>query len=176
MNENVKKFIDAAKAAERKRFESERDSLLLSLGLIDPEKTRREYSDYPYPTDTHPDLDEEKKKYYRTIVEPLEVSDEEYEQIKQYAPKETLSVVSGNSVLGKTSENFLALLSNISLAIGTIVSIVLLFSTNNFGGNKGYVVLTAVGLFFISLMSWAAIKVLLNISNNLHEINSKIKL
>ena len=59
MDARVKEFIDAAKAAERKRFESERDSLLLSLGLVDPDRTRREFSDYYF--STYPDWDAEKK-------------------------------------------------------------------------------------------------------------------
>ena len=144
MDERVKKFIDAAKAAERQRFENERDSLLISLGLVDPAKTRREYADY-YSV-THSDWDAEKGKYYRDVVEPIEVSDEEYEEI-----------------------------NGLSLTIGVITSIVLFVIAINAYKNIGYMLLSAVVVLLISFVSWAIVKVVLNVSNNLHKINSKIK-
>ena len=174
MNENVKKFIDAAKAAERKRFESERDSLLLSLGLIDPDKTRREYVDYY--SASYSDWDAEKKMYYRVVVEPIEVSVEEYEEIKKYAPKDTKKEVLGEELIYNGAEKFLSVINGLSLTIGVITSIVLFVLALHSYKNIGYMLLSAVVVLLISLVSWAVVKVVLNVSNNLHEINSKIKL
>ena len=38
----------------------------------------------------------------------------------------------------------------------------------------GYFVLSALGVLLVSFVSWAVVKVVLNVSNNLHEINAKM--
>ena len=173
MDENVKKFIEAAKAAERKRYESERDCLLISLGLIDHTKTWREYSDYY--TSTHTDWDDEKGKYYKVVLEPIEVSDEEYEEIKKYAPKDTKKEILSEELIGNGAEKFLSVINGLSLSIGIIVSIVLMVMAINANMYAGYILLSAAVVLLVSLISWAIVKVVLNVSNNLHAINSKIK-
>ena len=173
MDERVKKFIDAAKAAERQRFEHERDSLLISLGLIDPDKTHREYSDY-YSV-TYSDWDAEKGKYYRVVTEPIEVSDEEYEEIKRYAPNDAKKEILGEELIENGAEKFLSVINGLSLAIGIITSIVLFVMAISAYKNGGYMLLSAAIVLLISLVSWAIVKVVLNVSNNLHKINSKIK-
>lgn len=114
------------------------------MGLIDPDKTRREYADYYSVTHSH--WDAEKGKYYRVVVEPIEVSDEEYEEI-----------------------------NGLSLTIGVITSIVLFVIAINAYKNIGYMLLSALVVLLISFVSWAIVKVVLNVSNNLHKINIKIK-
>jgi hypothetical protein len=182
MDPVVKKFLDAAKAAERKRFEQERDCILISLGLIDPDKTRREYNDLDYYTHEFPDWDPEKKKYYRTINGAVDVTDEEFEEIRKYAPKVTVkeTVKELNSTqrdvdLKNGPEKFLAVINGIALALGIISAIFILFYALSAKGVGGYFVLTALGILLVSFVSWAIVKVMLNISNNLHMINSKLK-
>ena len=63
MDAKVKEYLDAAKAAERKKFEEKRDSILISLGLVDPDKAKREYSDLDYYTYAYPEWDPEKRKH-----------------------------------------------------------------------------------------------------------------
>lgn len=171
MDARVKEFLDAAKAAERKRFETERDSLLLSLGLVDPDRTRRKYSDYY--SSTYPDWDAEKKKYYRDVPEPIVVSDEEYEEIKKYAPKDAKKVGVGEKIIANGDEKFLSVINSLVLIIGVIASIplfVIALSTSRDILNM----LSPVVVLLTTLVSWAVVKVVLNVSNNLHEINSKI--
>lgn len=90
MDPKVKEFINAAKSKERAKFEKERDKYLISLGLI--KEQERKYSD-AYNASTFPNYDSELKKYYRETFVPVEVTDEEYEEIKKWAeintPKDT---------------------------------------------------------------------------------------
>ena len=179
--DQVKEYLDAAKAAERKKFEEKRDSILISLGLVDPDKTKREYSDLDYYTYAYPEWDPEKRKHYRIVHEPVEVTDEEFEEIMKYAPK-----VSKKEVLNDIkytprfvevengAEKFLAVVNNIALAIGIIAAVFLLFIALNSNKIAGYFVLSALGVLLVSFVSWAVVKVVLNVSNNLHEINAKM--
>ena len=131
MDPKLQEFLDTAKAKERKAFEADRDKLLISLGLTSNE-TIREYSDVrSYEFDR---WDQEKQMYYREVQVPIKVTDEEYEEIKKYAPKAAVEAIE----LDNKAENFLAALNTISLVIGMIA-------------------------------------VVLNISNNLHKINGKLK-
>ena len=181
MDAKVKEYLDAAKAAERKKFEEKRDSILISLGLVDPDKTKREYSDLDYYTYAYPEWDPEKRKHYRIVHEPVEVTDEEFEEIMKYAPK-----VSKKEVLNDIkytpqcvevengAEKFLAVVNNIALAIGIIAAVFLLFIALDSNKIAGYFVLSALGVLLVSFVSWAVVKVVLNVSNNLHEINAKM--
>lgn len=64
------------------------------------------------------------------------------------------------------AENVLTIVANITLIVGIMVSIVII--------NKESTAL-GLGILAFSLVTWAVLKVLCNISNNLHEINSKMK-
>ena len=177
----VKEYLDAAKAAERKKFEEKRDSILISLGLVDPDKTKREYSDLDYYTYAYPEWDPEKRKHYRIVHEPVEVTDEEFEEIMKYAPKVSKKEVSNDIKytpqcveVENGAEKFLAVVNNIALAIGIIAAVFLLFIALNSNKIAGYFVLSALGVLLVSFVSWAVVKVVLNVSNNLHEINAKM--
>ena len=85
MDPKVKEFIEAAKSEERAKFEKKRNIHLFKLGLVNKV---RQYSNekninYPY-------YDEKENKYYREIPVPVEVTDEEYEEIMRWAPKDII--------------------------------------------------------------------------------------
>ena len=79
MNEKLKNFLDAERAVERKKYEKERDEVLLSLGLCE-----REYAD-EYSEEFclyEVDLQTGKTNWYKQ--RPIEISDEEYEELKKH--------------------------------------------------------------------------------------------
>lgn len=79
----LKAFLDKKQAEQRKEFESERDQLLVSLGLV---KFEKEYSPSGKQTGPYVKYDVGAKNYYYVKHKtPIEVTDEEYEQIKKYA-------------------------------------------------------------------------------------------
>jgi hypothetical protein len=88
MNNKVQEFINKMKAEQREKELKERGEHLISLGLIDEDKSNEEteYSDYYGGKDWK--WDYEKNKYYKTvgIKVPVEVTDEEYQEILKYAP------------------------------------------------------------------------------------------
>lgn len=171
MDPKVKEFIDSAKSKKREEFEKERDAHLISLGLI-KEKVRK-YSDaygggyYAY--------DEVQKKYYGEFNVPVNVTDEEYAEIKKITeekPNEDIKIENG-------AEKFLAVFNGIFLGIGILASVILLIAAIDglsYGDDEGVVyLLSSIGVLLVSIISWNITRVLLNISNNLHKINSKLK-
>lgn len=89
MNNKAQEFINKMKAEQREKELKKRGKHLISLGLIDEEKSKEEvvYSDVrDYSNDWK--WDKEKEKYYKMvqIKVPIEVTDEEYQEILKYAP------------------------------------------------------------------------------------------
>lgn len=168
MDAKVKEFLETAKAKEREEFEKKRDKHLISLGLI--KETKKEYSDYynwEYAT-----YDDEVKKYYRKVHIPVEVTDEEYDEILRVSPPATKIE---EVVIEDGAERFLGVMNVISLIVGIIAALVLVFVAMDSYRNGGYYFMGGVALLLMSLISWAIVKVILNISDNLHKINSKLK-
>ena len=168
MDTKVKEFLEDARAKERKSFEKKRDEHLMSLGLFNVVKT--ELSDsYSW---EHPNYDEETKKYYRKVKVPAEVSDEEYEEILRLSPP---APKVEEVIIEDGAERFLGVMNTISLIVSITAAIILVFIAIDAYRNGGYYALVGAVLLLVSLVSWAITKVVLNISNNLHEINRKIK-
>ena len=166
MDTKVKEFLEEARAKERKAFERKRDEHLISLGLI--KETKKEYSDYY--SYTYSNYDDETKKYYQLINVPVEVSDDEYEEIKKFsAPTTPVEEIDNGA------EKFLGVMNGISFAVCLITAVILLFVGMGSYRDSGYYYLASVVILLTSLVSWAIVKVLLNISNNLHNINHKQK-
>ena len=171
MDPKVKEFIDSAKSKKREEFEKERDAHLISLGLI-KEKVRK-YSDaygggyYAY--------DEVQKKYYGEFNVPVSVTDEEYSEIKKITEEKSNKDIK----IENAAENFLGVLNTIFFVIGIIASVILLIAAIgalSYGDDEGVVyLLSSIGVLLVSIISWNITRVLLNISNNLHKINAKLK-
>lgn len=167
MNPKVKQFLEEAKAKERAEFEKQRDAHLIKLGLVDENKSTIEYSDCYSPACGFEKYDREQNKYYKRVPAPIEVTDEEYELIKRYSA--TKPTVTQNN----DAEIFLDKVNSFVAIVSIVTSIVLAALALKDG--SWVLFLGAVVIAIVSLISSAAVKVLLNISNNLHEINSKLK-
>ena len=164
MDEKLQKYLDEAKAKERRK----KDELLISLGLTKDETVRIYSESY---SDVYNKWDAETDKYYADVKVPIAVTDEEYEEIKKYASNSTDEATD----LDTKAENFLAILNAIFLIIGIITALVILYKGMNSTGSFKEHLIEAAVVAGGSLISWAIWKVVLNISYNLHEINSKLK-
>lgn len=86
MNEKLKEFLDAKKEAEKKKYEAEKQKTLLELGLFDKvyapdNKYSKEYYLYEW------DDARATTKYFKNV--PIEITDEEYQEVKKYLKKDT---------------------------------------------------------------------------------------
>ena len=186
----LKEFLDKKQAEQRKEFESERDQLLVSLGLVKFEKV---YSPSGKQTGPYVKYDKEAKNYYYVKHKtPIEVTDEEYEQIKKYAltqkPQKSnevdgtesgLKLVNGVfwvlAIIGFVIVFFLAsdalfndeLLKRANSAVQEQVVLQMQTLTINVG------LLVALGVMSIGLCFLA--KLLLKIIKNQNEIKAKMK-
>jgi hypothetical protein len=79
MNQKVEEFLTKAKAEETKQAEKEKRRILISAGLFEKETV---YGD-SYSAEC-PYYDNEKKKYYGTKKNPVDVTEEEYAEILKY--------------------------------------------------------------------------------------------
>ncbi|MBQ8695592.1 MAG: hypothetical protein IJ513_08130 [Bacteroidaceae bacterium] len=89
MNKQVEDFINKMKEEQKGEDLKQREEHLISLGLIDEEKTKRGIV-YLDNWDGTKDckFDNEKNKYYKESFVPaaIEITDEEYQEILKYAP------------------------------------------------------------------------------------------
>ncbi len=153
MNPKVKAFIENAQEKQQKQAKQERDELLVSLGLTDG--VERKY------------WDDEKQMYYYDAPVPISVTDEEYELIKMYV-KQRGEKRADESEKSNGAERFLGVINTISLVVGLLCAVVMLFLGVE-------MVIAGICLAIVMFVSWAMVKVVLNISNNLHDINAKMK-
>ncbi len=166
MDEKAREFLDKTK-----------EEKLISLGLI--KETVREYGQYGI---NYPKYDRETKSYYRERPIPIDVTYEEFEKICKYAemktPKEQEEEAENEErhQILNGAEKTLGLFNSISLAFGILIAVICviigIFADFEF---KSLFFVYGIILIIPFILSWAVIKVFLNISNNLHHINSKLK-
>ena len=181
MNPIVCEFLESGKAASRAKFENERDSLLLSLGLVE---TVKEFSPSGKRDVMYNKLDDETGRYYRLKRVPVSVTDEEFEEIKKVvaASKKSAPVKKTSfKYLDNGAEDLLKWL-NISVTALLFVFIIINFLSEFLWAVKHDIydglwacLCDSIGYTVVILMSFAFINVILNISNNLHKLNAKTK-
>lgn len=185
MNQKVEEFLAKAKAAEKQQAEKEKRRVLISAGLYEKETT---YSD-KY-TDQCPYYDNEKRQYYGTKKNPVEVTEEEYAEILKYtkAQKENEEEeILREAPINDGAEKTLNSIATLTLVCGIIAAIIC-FATLCFHKvpAAGYTYITetkfdpaglgiAISVLIVSIATWAMMKVFANISLTLNELNSKIK-
>ena len=168
MDEKVRGFLDKAKSEK-----------LISMGLI--KKTTREYGPYGL---KYSKYDQETKKYYREVPVPVDVTDEEFEKICRYAeinrPKheevdDVDAKIEGRRAVKNGAEKTLAVFNTIGIVCGIILAAVCVLIGILADFEYSFLFIF-YGLIIIIpfILSWATLKVFLNISNNLHQINSKL--
>lgn len=133
MNPKVEEFIRKAKEQRVIEEKKERDALLISLGLVDDTKTI-EIVEYSATRDEeHKFIDPQKKMFYKKDIfpAPIDVTDEEYNEILKYIPngnisnninplnkpKTKLKIVTTNEIQGYKVSQYLGLV-NANVVIG----------------------------------------------------------
>ena len=168
MDEKVRGFLDKAKSEK-----------LISMGLI--KETTREYGPYGL---KYSKYDQETKKYYREVPVPVDVTDEEFEKICKYAeinrPKHedvdnVDAKIEDRGALKNGAEKTLAVFNTIGIIVGIILAAVCII-VGILLDFEYSILFVLYGLLIIIpfILFWATVKVFLNISNNLHQINSKL--
>lgn len=182
MHPKVQEFIETAKKLqseelaealdlEKQKQQAERDNLLISLGLYSEKII---YIDHMEDIENYDNahFDSIRGQYYTKSKVAYSVSDEEFEEIKKYTLKKEKTEHVENISLDNTAEQFLGILNTLSLILCLIVALILfvvgITEERNLIG-------LSIGFAILGLMSYACAKVVLNISNNLHQINSKMK-
>lgn len=163
MNPKVKAFIENAQEKQQIQTKQERDKLLVSLGLTDgvERKYAKEWDG------VYQSWDDEKQMYYYDAPVPISVTDEEYELIKMCV-KQRGDKCADESDKRNGAERFLSVVNTIGLVAGLLYAVAMLFMGLRLA-------LMGVCLAIVMFISWAMVKVVLNISNNLHDINAKMK-
>lgn len=167
MNEKVKEFLDVAKTQQRLQLKKERDKLLISLGLYKEDETSHDYSD----SDNYiHKWDEKNQQWYKATVTPIEVTDEEYEEILKYAHvKEDTEDTPDNM----NADNFLSITNGIMLFLSCVACFILIFASINME-DYTYAII-GIAILPLCVLSYALVKVFVNISRNIKEIDDKLK-
>lgn len=124
MNAKVEEFLNLKKDEEKKR----RDEHLVSLGLIDESKTVRGRKYSQYWTAVYEHYDATKDMYYceTDVCAPLEVTDEEYNEILKYAPENVVKC-DVEKTSGTNWGGVIKVMAYIYLIVGVIANLFLLF-------------------------------------------------
>lgn len=85
MNEKLKKFLDSKKDTKTQKYDETKQKILIDLGLYEKvyspdNKPSKEFSLYEW------DSVNQVNKYYKKV--PIEITDEEYQEIKKYVKEE----------------------------------------------------------------------------------------
>ena len=90
MNEKLKEFLDAKKDAEKKKYEKEKQKTLIELGLY--EKVYSPDNNYSEEfSSSEWDSANSTYNYYKKV--PVEITDEEYQEVKKYSKKDDTSEI-----------------------------------------------------------------------------------
>lgn len=157
MNAKVQEFID--KMIEKQKGEElkQREELLISLGLIDEEKTKRGIV-YLDNWDGTKDckFDNEKNKYYKESFVPaaIEITDEEYQEILKYAP-----IIKDIKAAGATPSEtkwakIIEFIAYIYLIGGILINILAIASTNEYLRENTPVVAECLSTIFYVCISF----------------------
>lgn len=174
-NNKVQELIKTERERLINQKKQERDKFLVGLGLVDEEKTiRKEFVNYnsQFPTRK---FDEVKKVYYQEVPAPLSITDEEYEDLLRYFPKNKKEPDQSTS-----EEDTLNGIGGITLILGLVCSLILFFTlairSESWGTEfnmTGFII--ALSVLIYSLTTWALLRVISNISINIRQLNIKMK-
>ena len=186
MEKKLQEFFAAYQAKEKEEALKKKEAVLIACGLYNEE---REYSDKRGWGDAK--YDAQQKKYYRIKKVPIEVTEEEYRKILEIhqstaAPvvkKEEENIKIRLEEANPAAERILNFLIKMQLIVAIILAVVMLIA--GFEMNKSIPseapwpilvgILLAVIMLIIGLITWSLQKVVINISNNSHNISKLLQ-
>ncbi|MBQ5887865.1 MAG: hypothetical protein IIW77_01145 [Bacteroidaceae bacterium] len=119
---SAQEFIDIMEEKRKKKELEIKNKVLIHLGLVDKEKSYREY--LPYWQNNDCKWDEGACKYYIERNVPLEVTDEEYMKIVEYAEEEIEEEKPKKGTKWGTAIEVIAWIGMICIIISSIISFV----------------------------------------------------
>ena len=171
MNECVQQFIDRRK----KEIAEERKKVLAKI----PEFQRREYSGLKHCDEKYPLWDLVKQKPYK-ISAVVDVSEDDFEKIRKYLPKEEEDVIKtedeGMVKPSNAADKTLSVLAVICLVfafIGLIVGFVGLSDIDSYFWEPTILII-GFSAFVVLLIEWATLRLFVNISFRLRQINNNL--
>ncbi len=124
---SAQEFIKEMNEKQKKKEQEIKNEVLIHLGLIDQEKSQREY--FPYWVNDKCKWDEEVGKYYIDKNVPLDVSDEEYEEILKYAEIDfEIEEIEKKRKKSTPWGNAIKTVAYIVLFVGIISNLILIFN------------------------------------------------
>ncbi|HHT22798.1 MAG TPA: hypothetical protein GXZ87_05735 [Bacteroidales bacterium] len=172
MNEKVKTLIESKKQKLHEEKTKQKQKHLIDLGLVDSTKRKRFYVDVPIEGALY---DEVEKRYYINKPKPLDVTDDEYEEIcKYFPPNESYT---NQEVELTTVENTLNTLAYVVLWIGIIGGVIGLFTLTTVEDRyieefspEGLIISLAIILF--GVINFAVFKLFVEIAVNIRKKHS----
>lgn len=118
MNERVKRFLDNAVAKERELYEKEKNKTLIEMGLADKVYSDTWSAEFMY---TEYDSSTSRTRFCKVV--PIEVTDEEYEEIKKHVPHKNkpVEVLGSRNVVSK----LLTIIAIVIYVVGFIAGFIL---------------------------------------------------
>lgn len=187
MNELVKDFFQKAEeeekqkaAAAKEKQRKDKDKILIENGLFTEERVYMENRGWGEAF-----YDQEKKQYYKSTKKAVEVSDEEYARILEiinkkkqaketkHEEKPTKKPVHLEDVYPK-AEKIMHLIIKINLIVTILSAIVIIIGglvINDGFASFGAALGIAIVVVIVGILVWASSMVIINISNNLHNLS-----
>lgn len=185
MDAKVKAYIEAGKKIERENKSLEEQSMefskrekLISLGLFT--KGEIVYSDEYNAESGDAEWDDERQQWRYTEIIVPEVTDEEYEAIlkseaiqnEEKAGKTSIPAVAEMKTNKRAAESYLEACAIGSLVLAVIALIVGIAMAVEAESWNPFLIGFLIADVYVA--GWATLKVVCNISNNLHDINEKV--
>lgn len=168
MNEYVKQFIDRRK----KEVAEERKKLLAKI----PEFQIREYSDLNACNEEYPLWDAVKNHPYK--VSSVDVSEDDFEVMKKYLQQEEDVNIEDEGLVkpSNAADKALSVLAVICLVLAFIGLIVGFIGLNDVSFSWWNPTTSIIGFssFVVFLIEWATLRLLVNISVRLRQINNNL--
>jgi len=177
MNEIVAKFIEEQKQRKLKELDAKQREHLIAIGLVDEQQSIqvKEYYHGMVMTDltSHGYLKDD-KGWYKLVnkPKPLEVTEEEYEEICKVCPPKVYKNNKSETKLKSNSyaENVVTILAWIFLVVGVIGCIAFMIIAGDGWDYNWSIFGTGIGLLITSAISWGVLLVLTNISRKLDRL------
>ena len=167
MNEKVQQFIERRK----KENDEERKKLLARI----PELQTRVYSGHEKINAEFPFWDNSKNQSF--TISTIEVSDDDFEAMKKYLLLDDGNKVDENTVKpSNAADKTLSALAKIYLILafaGLIVGFVGLIDVGSYSWNPTTLIV-GFSSFVVFLIGWATLRLLVNISVRLRQINNNL--
>lgn len=174
MNEKLRDYFEEQEKLQRKKYENERDELLIQLGLVEEERI---YSSDSYNPDLpHIDMTWDRKVGAYYYNKPISVTDEEFARIKNYnqLSSEAKPKVVYNGVDG-SAEKTLTSINSVMFVVCIIAACVLFYLAWGMDSGGEMMFVASISFLIVSAIVWLLVRVIINMSNNLHNINAKLK-